>query len=153
MQFEHMVSMNGFSKKISGGVFRSIRKYLKGKKLLRRIFYYLKKYYLFIYLFFNFKESSEGRRTSQLGNIFQPREATSRAGTMVFCNWYFSVIFLILSCWLLSSFYMIRTRLALESGITQTVSMVRPGDRSLVYLVCWVTRDPRQATRPQRLPS
>ena len=32
----NLVSMNGFSKKFTGGVFRPIRKYLKGKKLLRR---------------------------------------------------------------------------------------------------------------------
>ena len=36
MPFEHVVSMNGFSKKFTGGVFRPIRKYLYVKKLLRR---------------------------------------------------------------------------------------------------------------------
>ena len=36
MPFEHVVSMNGFSKKFTGGVFRPIRKYLYVSKLLRQ---------------------------------------------------------------------------------------------------------------------
>ena len=33
----NVVSMNGFSKKFTGGIFRPIRKYLEMKKLLRQI--------------------------------------------------------------------------------------------------------------------